>query len=39
LLLNGLILDHPDFQVVKKLMKGNVIFDGRNIYDIAEMKN
>ncbi|MEI7977836.1 MAG: UDP-glucose/GDP-mannose dehydrogenase family protein [Bacteroidota bacterium] len=28
----------PDFQVVKKLMKGNVIFDGRNIYDIAEMK-
>jgi UDPglucose 6-dehydrogenase len=28
----------PDFQVVKKLMKGNAIFDGRNIYDIAEMK-
>jgi len=28
----------PDFQVVKKLMRGNAIFDGRNIYDIAEMK-
>lgn len=28
----------PDFQVVKKLMKGSAIFDGRNIYDIAEMK-
>jgi UDPglucose 6-dehydrogenase len=28
----------PNFQVVKKLMKGNVIFDGRNIYDIAEMQ-
>jgi UDPglucose 6-dehydrogenase len=21
-----------------KLLKGNVIFDGRNIYDVAEMK-
>ncbi|MES2380205.1 MAG: UDP-glucose/GDP-mannose dehydrogenase family protein [Bacteroidota bacterium] len=28
----------PDFMVIKKLMKGNAIFDGRNIYDIAEMK-
>lgn len=28
----------PDFLVIKKLMKGNAIFDGRNIYDIAEMK-
>jgi UDPglucose 6-dehydrogenase len=28
----------PDFQVVKKLMKGNAIFDGRNIYDVDEMK-
>ena len=28
----------PDFQVVKKLMRGNAIFDGRNIYDITEMK-
>lgn len=28
----------PNFQVVKKLMKGNVIFDGRNIYDITEMQ-
>jgi UDPglucose 6-dehydrogenase len=28
----------PNFQVVKKLMKGNVIFDGRNIYDIVEMQ-
>jgi len=28
----------PDFQVVKKLMRGNAIFDGRNIYDINEMQ-
>lgn len=28
----------PDFQVVKKLMRGNAIFDGRNIYDITEMQ-
>lgn len=28
----------PDFQEVKKLMRGNAIFDGRNIYDIAEMQ-
>ncbi len=23
----------PDFDVMKKLMKGHVIFDGRNIYE------
>lgn len=28
----------PNFEVMKKLMKGHVIFDGRNIYDRAEMK-
>ena len=28
----------PDFQVVKKLMRGNAIFDGRNIYDLNEMQ-
>lgn len=28
----------PTFKVVKKLLKTNVIFDGRNIYDIADMK-
>lgn len=28
----------PDFQVIKKLMKNSVIFDGRNIYDLSEMK-
>jgi UDPglucose 6-dehydrogenase len=27
----------PDFQVIKKLMKSPVIFDGRNIYDVSEM--
>lgn len=28
----------PNFNVLRKLMKGYVIFDGRNIYDPAEMK-
>jgi len=27
----------PNFKVLKKLLKNNVIFDGRNIYDPAEM--
>ncbi|HOD35290.1 MAG TPA: UDP-glucose/GDP-mannose dehydrogenase family protein [Syntrophales bacterium] len=29
----------PDFERVKKLLKAPVIFDGRNQYDPAEMKN
>lgn len=29
----------PDFNKVKKLLSQPVIFDGRNLYDIAEMKN
>ena len=28
----------PTFKVVKKLLKKPVIFDGRNIYDVVEMK-
>ena len=28
----------PDFNIVSKLLKQQVIFDGRNIYDMAEMK-
>jgi UDPglucose 6-dehydrogenase len=28
----------PNFRVLKKLMKNNIIFDGRNIYDPDEMK-
>lgn len=28
----------PNFKIMKKLMKTAVIFDGRNIYDIAEVK-
>ncbi|QCR24764.1 UDP-glucose/GDP-mannose dehydrogenase family protein [Pontibacter sp. SGAir0037] len=28
----------PNFNVVGKLMKGQVIFDGRNIYDAAELR-
>ncbi len=28
----------PKFKIIKKLLKGNVIFDGRNIYDFQEMK-
>ena len=27
----------PNFRVLKKLMKNNIIFDGRNIYDPEEM--
>lgn len=29
----------PDFSKLKKLMKKPVIFDGRNLYDLVEMKN
>ncbi|MFW5793126.1 MAG: UDP-glucose dehydrogenase family protein [Bacteroidota bacterium] len=29
----------PNFQVIKKLMKQAVIFDGRNIYDAEELKS
>ncbi|MES2558899.1 MAG: UDP-glucose/GDP-mannose dehydrogenase family protein [Bacteroidota bacterium] len=28
----------PNFNVISKLMKSQIIFDGRNIYDIEEMK-
>jgi UDPglucose 6-dehydrogenase len=28
----------PDLDRMKKLMKGHVIFDGRNIYDPYEMR-
>jgi UDPglucose 6-dehydrogenase len=29
----------PDFAKIKSLMKGNVIFDGRNLYRVSDMKN
>jgi len=29
----------PNFNIIKKLLKNPVIFDGRNIYDLAEMKD
>jgi len=29
---------YPNFKVISKLMKNDVIFDGRNIYDVKEMK-
>jgi UDPglucose 6-dehydrogenase len=28
----------PNYKVMEKLMKEKLIFDGRNIYDIQEMK-
>ena len=28
----------PNFKIVKKLLNAPVIFDGRNIYEMAEMK-
>ncbi|MCF8302903.1 MAG: UDP-glucose/GDP-mannose dehydrogenase family protein [Bacteroidales bacterium] len=30
---------YPNFNVIKKLMKKPVIFDGRNVYDIEEMRD
>ena len=30
---------YPNFKVMKKLMKQNIVFDGRNIYDRNEMKD
>ena len=29
----------PNFKVMKKLLKTPVIFDGRNVYDVEELKN
>ena len=29
----------PDFEKMKKVMNSNVIFDGRNLFDIEQMKN
>ena len=31
------VFRNPNFQVIKELMKGNAIFDGRNLYDTEEM--
>lgn len=28
----------PNFNIIKKLMKKPLVFDGRNVYDVAEMK-
>jgi UDPglucose 6-dehydrogenase len=28
----------PNFKVIQKLMKGKAIFDGRNVYDLADMR-
>jgi UDPglucose 6-dehydrogenase len=28
----------PNFEVVKKLMRGHVVFDGRNQYDRQELR-
>jgi UDPglucose 6-dehydrogenase len=30
---------HPDFERMRTLMKGAVVFDGRNQYDPAQMKD
>jgi len=29
----------PDFYKMKTLMKGKVIFDGRNLYDVKDIEN
>ena len=31
------VFRNPDFEIMKKLMKNNVIFDGRNLYELKEM--
>ena len=28
----------PDFDKMKKLMKGKIIFDGRNLYGLSQMR-
>ena len=32
------VFRHPDFEDIKSAMSGNVIFDGRNLYDTKQMK-
>jgi UDPglucose 6-dehydrogenase len=32
------IFRNPNFKVMKELLKGHVIFDGRNLYDTQEIK-
>ena len=32
------IFRNPDFKIMKGLLKNNVIFDGRNLYDVEEMR-
>ena len=32
------VFRNPNFQVMKELLKEDVIFDGRNLYDVEEMK-
>ena len=34
----SILIDEKKTKVMKKLMSGSVIFDGRNVYDSAEMK-
>ncbi len=33
------VFRNPDFQMMKELLKENVIFDGRNLYDLEEMES
>ncbi len=33
------VFRNPDFQKIKSLMKTKLIFDGRNVYNISEIKN
>ena len=32
------VFRNPNFQVMKELLKGDAIFDGRNLYDLEEIK-
>ena len=32
------VFRNPNFQIIKELLKGDVIFDGRNLYELEDMK-
>ena len=33
------VFRNPDFEVMEKLLKNKLIFDGRNLFDLAQMRD